>query len=50
MTKFKNKVDNSVFYAKPGTIQYRILENDSSYEIIEEKQKKKTTKKKAAKK
>lgn len=47
MTKFKNKVDNSVFYAKPDTIQYRILEDDNNYEIVEEK---KTTNKKATKK
>lgn len=47
MTKFKNKVDGSIFYAKPDTIQYRILKNDSNYEVIKEK---KVNKKKAAKK
>lgn len=47
MIKFKHKVDGSVFYAKPDTIQYRILEDDDNYEIVEEK---KTTNKKAAKK
>lgn len=47
MIKFKHKEDGSVFYAKPDTIQYRILESDSNYEVVEEK---KATKKKAAKK
>ncbi|HHV27419.1 MAG TPA: hypothetical protein GXX63_09515 [Tissierellia bacterium] len=47
MIKFKHKEDGSVFYAKPDTIQYRILESDSNYEVVEEK---KVTKNKAAKK
>lgn len=50
MVKFKNKVDGSVFYAEPNTIQFTVLNNDNNYEVIEEvKEKKETTKKTAAK-
>ncbi|MBU5677905.1 hypothetical protein KQI88_15920 [Alkaliphilus sp. MSJ-5] len=51
MIKFKNKIDGSVFFVEPNTIQFTVLNNDSNYEVIEEEleEKKETTKKKAAK-
>lgn len=36
MIKFINKVDGSVFYAEPSTVQFTVLKNDSNYEIEEE--------------
>ena len=36
MIKFINKIDGSVFYAEPSTIQFTVLKNDSNYEMQEE--------------
>ncbi len=48
--KFKNKIDGSVFFAEPNTIQFTVLNNDNNYEVIEEElEEKKDIKKKAAK-
>gem|GEM_PF-3960754 len=50
MIKFKNKIDGSVFFAEPNTIQFTVLNNDNNYEVIEEElEEKKDIKKKAAK-
>lgn len=47
MIKFKNKVDGSVFYAEPDTVQFRVLNIDKNYEEVKEERpiKKGTTKK-----
>lgn len=47
MVKFVNIVDGSVFYAEPGTIQFKVLNSDKNYKIVKEEEK--PTKEKAAK-
>lgn len=51
MIKFKNKIDRSVFFAEPNTIQFTVLNSDNNYVVIEEVKEieKETTKKKVAK-